>query len=61
MPISLKSDEVAKPDKVYPLDHKDREIVDKTFDKLHEQGKMHYTSQRITTQRTPFSSPVFFV
>ena len=53
MPINLKADAVAKPAKVYPLGHKDREVVDKTFDNLHEQGKMRYT-----TQPTPFSYPV---
>ena len=42
--------------KVYPLSEKDRTIVDEEFDKLHEQGKMEWT-----TQPTPFGYPVFVV
>lgn len=56
MPVNLKPNAVAKPAKVYPLGQRDREVVDSTFDKLHAQGKMHFTSQP-----TPFSYPVFVV
>ena len=56
MPIPLKPDAKAKPSKVYPLDQKDREIVDATFDKLQQQGKL-----RFSTQPTPFSWPCFVV
>ena len=56
MPINLKPGAEAKPAKVYPLGQRDREVVDRTFDKLHAQGKMHFTSQP-----TPFSYPVFVV
>ena len=42
--------------KVYPLSQKDRDFVDKEFDKLYEQGWMEWT-----TQPTPFGFPVFVV
>jgi len=42
--------------KVYPLGTKDRKVVDKTFNKLHEQDRMSWT-----TTSTPFSYPVFVV
>ncbi len=42
--------------KVYPLGIKDKEVVDKTFDELHRQGRLDWT-----TQATPFSYPVFVV
>ena len=42
--------------KVYPLGIDDRAVVDKTFDDLHRQGRLEYTSQA-----TPFSYPVFVV
>ena len=42
--------------KVYPLGIRDREIVDKEFDKLHAQGRMEWTSEH-----TPFTFPVFVV
>lgn len=42
--------------KVYPLGLRDRQIVDKTFDELHKQGRLEWTSQP-----TPFSYPVFVV
>ena len=56
MPIPLKPDAKAKPSKVYPLGQKDREVVDATFDKLQQQGKL-----RFSTQPTPFSWPCFVV
>lgn len=56
MPIPLKPGATSKPAKVYPVGHRDREVIDATFDKLHEQGKMHWS-----TQPTPFSYPVFVV
>ena len=42
--------------KVYPLGQRDRDVVDKTFDEMHRQGRLEYT-----TQATPFSYPVFVV
>lgn len=56
MPIPLKPGATSKPAKVYPVGHRDREVIDATFDKLHEQGKMRWS-----TQPTPFSYPVFVV
>ena len=40
MPIPLKPDATSKPARVYPVGQKDKEVIDATFDKLHEQGKM---------------------
>ena len=56
MPIPLKPNAIAKPSKVYPLGHRDRQVVDETFDKLQKQGKL-----RFSTQPTPFSWPCFVV
>ena len=42
--------------RVYPLGERDRTIIDKTFDELHEQGRMEWT-----TSSTPFSFPCFVV
>ena len=46
----------AKAPRVYPLGIDDRELVDKTFDKLHKQERMSWS-----TTSTPFSYPVFVV
>lgn len=56
MPIPVKAGATVKPSKVYPLGHKDREVVDATFDKLQQQGKL-----RFSTQPTPYSWPCFVV
>lgn len=60
MPIKLVSDWNASGSKlahkVYPLGAKDREVVDVTFDKLHDQGRLSWTNSP-----TPFGSPVFVV
>ena len=42
--------------KVYPLGIRDREVIDKEFDKLQSQGRVEWTSRH-----TPFSYPVFVV
>lgn len=42
--------------RVYPLGQKDREVIDKEFDKLHSQDRMEWT-----TTATPFSFPCFVV
>ena len=42
--------------KVYPLGNEARQLVDKTFDTLHEQGKLAWSDKP-----TPFGSPVFVV
>lgn len=56
MPIPLKPGVTSKPAKVYPVGQKDKEVIDATFDKMHDQGKMSWS-----TQPTPFSYPVFVV
>lgn len=59
MRIPLKADweqNTPKTAKVYPLGRDVKEVVDKTFDKLHEQGRLSWT-----TESTPFSYPVFVV
>ena len=56
MPINLKPDASVKPARVYPVSAKDREVIDKTFDKMHADGKMTWS-----TQPTAFSFPTFVV
>ena len=56
MPIPLKPDAAPKPSRVYPVSQKDKDVIDETFNKLHEQGKMEWTNQP-----TPYSYPVFVV
>ena len=56
MPITLQSNAKLPPSKVYPMSQKDREFIDKEFDKLQTQDKLEYTSQP-----TPYSYPIFVV
>ena len=59
MRIPLRSDwedKTPRSARVYPLSNESKKVVDDTFDKLHEQGRMGWTSQS-----TPFSFPVFVV
>ena len=59
MRIPLRSDwesRVSGKAKVYLLGLKDREVVDRTFDELQEQGRLCWTASS-----TPFSYPVFIV
>ena len=59
MRIPLKpgwEDKVDGSAKTYPLGEKDRQVVDKTFDELHDQGRLEWTAES-----TPFSYPVFVV
>ncbi len=59
MRIPLRSDWETKSSKtarVYPLGADARKVIDDTFDKLHDQGRMSWTSES-----TPFSYPVFVV
>lgn len=56
MPIPLKPDSKATPSRVYPVSQKDKDVIDETFDKLHKQRKMEWSSQP-----TPYSYPVFVV
>ena len=42
--------------RVYPVGPKDRGIIDQTFDKLHQQGRLEWTKSH-----TPFSFPCFVV
>lgn len=59
MRIPLKADwkqNTPKIAKVYPLGRDAKEVVDKTFDKLHEQGRLSWTTEFIS-----FNYPVFVV
>ena len=56
MSIPLKPDVIFKLFKVYPIEQKNRKVIDITFDKLHEQGKMTWS-----TQPTPYSYLVFVI
>ena len=56
MPIPLKPGVTPKPARVYPVNQRDKQLIDETFDKLHQQGKMTWSSQP-----TPFSYPCFVV
>ena len=56
MPIHLKPDAVSKPSRVYPVGKKDRDIIDETFNEMHEHGKLEWV-----TQPTKFSYPCFVV
>ena len=63
MRIPLRSDwEQHAPTKVrvYPLGNKERQVVDRVFDKLHLQGRLSWTDS-VGTGSTPFSWPVFVV
>ena len=56
MPIPVRPDAKIKACKVYPLGQRDRDVVDATFDKLQQQGKLKFT-----TQPTPYGWPCFVV
>ena len=60
MEIPLKDNwrEMFKPGqaKIYPVSHRDREVIDETFDNLHDQGRMEWTQGC-----APFSFPCFVV
>lgn len=59
MRIPLKADweqNTSKTAKVYPLERDVKEVVDKTFNKLYEQGRLSWT-----TKSTLFSYSVFVV
>ena len=40
MLISLKSDSEFKPFRIYSVNQKNKNVIDKTFDKFHDQDKM---------------------
>ncbi len=42
--------------RIYPLGNEARRVVNDTFDKMHKQGRLEYT-----TDSTPFSFPVFVI
>ena len=42
--------------RIYPLGNEARRVVDNTFDEMHKQGRLEYT-----TDPTPFSFPVFVI
>ena len=59
MRIPLKADweeRVPRTARIYPLSTDARKVVDKTFDKLHDQGRLSWTNEA-----TPFSFPVSVV
>ena len=59
MKIPLKSDweeKIPKTARIYPMGAQSRRVIDETFDKLHDQGRLEWT-----TQATPFSFPCFVV
>ena len=59
MHIPLRSDwenKAPKTARVYPIGADSRRIIDETFDKLQDQGRLEWTKQS-----TPFSFPVFIV
>ena len=56
MSIIFKSNVVFKSTKIYSFDHKNKKLVDKIFDKLHEQDKMRYI-----TQSTSFNYSIFVI
>ena len=56
MPIPLKPGITPKPARVHPVSQRDKQIIDETFDKLHQRGKVTWSSQP-----TPFSYPCFVV
>ena len=47
MSINLKSSAISKANKIYSLKTKNRNFIDATFDKLHEQNKLHWITQFI--------------
>ena len=47
MSINLKSKAMSKANKIYSLRVKNRAVIDATFDKLHEQSKLHWIVQSI--------------
>lgn len=56
MPIKLKPEAVPSTAKVYPLSQPDRKFINEEFNKLHDQGKLIWTSEP-----TAFGYPVFVV
>ena len=44
MLILVRPDAKVKACKVYPLGQRDRDVVDATFDKLQQQGKLKFTT-----------------
>ena len=42
--------------RIYPLGNEAQRVVDNTFDEIHKQGRLQYT-----TEPTPFSFPVFVI
>ena len=54
MSIKLKSEAVSKFNKMYSLEVKNRSFIDVTFDKLHQQDKLHWTIQSISFSYSAF-------
>lgn len=49
-------DKISEKAKVYPIETKDRQCMDKIFDKLHGQRRLEWTKALM-----PFSFPMFVV
>jgi hypothetical protein len=54
MSITLKLDARIETTKVYSMSSSERELIDETFNKLHEQDKMHWTTKFITHETSIF-------
>ena len=54
MSINLKSEAMFKANKIYSLRIKNRAVIDATFDKLHEQSKLHWIVQSIEFSYSAF-------
>ena len=47
MSVPLKPNAVAKLVKIYPVDPKEKEVIDSILDNLHDQSKMNFITQLI--------------
>ena len=54
MSVNFKSEAVSKLNKMYSLEVKNRSFIDATFDKLHQQSKLHWTVQSISFSYSTF-------
>jgi hypothetical protein len=54
MSITLKFDARIETTKIYSMKSSERKLIDKTFNKLHEQDKMHWTTKLITHETSIF-------
>ncbi len=54
MSITLKLDARIETTKVYSMNSNEKKLIDETFNKLHEQNKMHWTTKLITHEASIF-------